>query len=66
VNTTAAAPHSATISAVITRADGTVEQVGLLAAGYSNPIKQLWWDVVGSRLSTRRINKINKSAKGKP
>jgi hypothetical protein len=58
----APAPHSATISAVITRADGTVEHVGVIAAGYDNPLKQWWWDHVGRRLSERRIHQINQRA----
>lgn len=52
-------PHTATFSAVITRADGTVEDVGLVAAGYENPIRQFWWDHVGQKLTKRRIRNIN-------
>lgn len=53
------APHSAEWSAVIIRADGRVENVGLLAAGYENPFRQLWWDLIGQRLSNHRIRRIN-------
>lgn len=59
----AQAPHSATISATITRADGTVEHVGVVAAGFNNPVKQWWWDNVGRRLSERRIKRINAAHK---
>lgn len=53
---------SATISAVITRADGTVVDVGVIAAGYANPLKQLWWNQVGKRLAERRIARANRGA----
>lgn len=56
-------PHSATITATIIRADGTVEHVGVVAAGYDNPVKQLWWDHVGRRLSERRIRKTNEKVR---
>lgn len=57
------APHTATISAVVIRADGTREEVGVIAAGYDNPLKQLWWDHIGRRLSERRIRKINQKVR---
>lgn len=41
--------------ATITRADGTVQNVGQIAGTYSNPLRQLWWDFVGQRRSNRRI-----------
>ena len=32
-----------TITAVITRADGTVEHLGVISYYNKNPLKQLWW-----------------------
>lgn len=41
--------------AQITRADGTVQNIGQIAGTYHNPLRQLWWDTVGKRFSDRRI-----------
>jgi hypothetical protein len=31
------------VSAVVTRADGRVENLGMIAYWHINPIKRLWW-----------------------
>lgn len=43
------------VYAKITRADGTVQNIGQIAGRYHNPLRQLWWDFVGKRVSDRRI-----------
>lgn len=40
-----AKPKMATIEATITRADGTVERLGVVSYYHRNPLKQLWWNV---------------------
>lgn len=40
---------SAQVSAVITRADGTVEDLGVISYWHKNPLRRLWW-----RITTRR------------
>jgi hypothetical protein len=63
VTDAAATPRSdITVSAVITRADGRVEHVGIIAASYDRPLKRLWWEVVGQRLANRRIKRANRRA----
>lgn len=34
-----------TLSLVITRADGTVEDLGVVAYWHRNPLKRFWWNV---------------------
>lgn len=53
-------PRRQTLSAVVTRADGTVIDVGVVAAAYRNPFKQLWWRLVGLPAANRRIRRANK------
>lgn len=31
------------LTAVVTRADGTVEQLGVIAYYHKNPLRRLWW-----------------------
>lgn len=57
---TAQSVSEATLTAVITRADGTVEHVGMLGAQYRSRRRQLWWDLVGRRQTDRRIRQINR------
>jgi hypothetical protein len=52
-----------TVGAVITRADGTVIDLGKVAASYRNPLRQAWWDHVGLRLANRRIHKANRGVR---
>lgn len=49
-------------SAVITRADGRVENLGVISATYKSPLKQWWWKHVGQRLAERRIRRANRYA----
>jgi hypothetical protein len=34
---------SAQVSAIITRADGTVEDLGVISYWHRNPLRRLWW-----------------------
>lgn len=36
-------PREAVIEAVIRRADGTVEDLGVVAYWHRNPLRRLWW-----------------------
>lgn len=36
-------PREASIEVVITRADGTVENLGTVAFWHRNPLRRLWW-----------------------
>lgn len=49
---------------VVTRADGTRIDHGVVAAHYRNPIRQAWWQLVGRPLANRRIRKSNRAAEG--
>jgi hypothetical protein len=40
---------SAQVSAIITRADGTVEDLGVISYWHRNPLRRLWW-----RLNNRK------------
>lgn len=40
-----AKPKMASIEAVITRADGTVERLGTISYYHRNPLKRVWWKV---------------------
>lgn len=46
----------------IIRADGTRIPLGRAALITRNPVKQAWWNLVGSRLSRRRIEVANRDA----
>lgn len=46
----------------VIRADGTRIPLGRAALTTSNPIKRTWWTLIGSRLSTRRIQAANQDA----
>ena len=54
--------QNGSLSAVIIRADGTVEDVGVISASYSNPLRQMWWETVGRRLAARRTARANRNA----
>lgn len=53
-------PHSSELRMVITRADGTVEDHGIVAAHYSNPLRALWWKTVGKPMADCRIALSNR------
>ena len=61
-------PHSANADsdgefrAVITRADGSVEDLGVVAATYKSPVKRLWWRMWGKPHADRRIDRANRTA----
>jgi hypothetical protein len=48
--------------AVITRADGSVEDLGVIAATYKNPLRRVWWRIWGKPRATRRIDRANRTA----
>lgn len=56
-------PVFASISAVITRADGTVEDLGVIDASYKNPLDQFVWAHIRKPLADRRIRQANKRAR---
>lgn len=39
-----------------------VDHLGTQSASYSSPLRQAWWDLVGSRLAARRARKVNAAA----
>ncbi|MFC8676689.1 hypothetical protein ACFUEN_28890 [Streptomyces griseorubiginosus] len=53
-------PHSSELRMVVTRADGTVEDHGVVAAHYANSWRATWWALVGRRLANRRIARSNR------
>lgn len=48
--------------AVITRADGSVEDLGVVAATYKSPFRRLWWRIHGKPRADQRIARANRSA----
>lgn len=40
-----------------------IHDLGIQAASFTNPAKQLAWDLVGSRLAARRAHKANEYVK---
>lgn len=38
-------PMSIQLEAIVTRADGTVEDLGCVSYYHRNPLKQLFWDI---------------------
>jgi hypothetical protein len=53
------------LSAVVTRADGTVVDLGVIERTCPDPFRQWWWRHVGKPLSERRIAAFNESQKGR-
>jgi hypothetical protein len=51
------------LSAIITRADGTIEDLGVIAAEYLDKDKQKWWDFVGKFKAEQRVHGANKKFK---
>lgn len=49
------------ISAVVTRADGTVVNLGVISAQYSSPMKNVWWQLFGRKIAHLRIQSFNRS-----
>lgn len=52
-----AKPKMASISATVTRADGTVEELGVIAYYHRNPLRVLWWNI------TRKVKEYLKCIK---
>lgn len=59
--TDARVPSEATLRMVVTRADGTVHDHGIVSAYYRNPLKRWWWKHVGRPRADRRIAKSNRT-----
>ncbi|WP_393075349.1 hypothetical protein [Streptomyces sp. LN704] len=57
----ASVPHSSELRMVVTRADGTVHDHGVVDAHYRNPLKQAWWILVRRPLANRRIRVSNRT-----
>ncbi|MFJ8006088.1 hypothetical protein [Streptomyces fagopyri] len=50
---------------VVRRADGTVEDHGVVAAEYSSRWRQAWWQLVGRHRAARRIARSNRRHRGR-
>lgn len=57
---TAKSYSSMELSAVITRADGTVINLGKLEADYRHPVRQFVWRHIQLPLKNRKIRRISK------
>ncbi|MEW2301987.1 hypothetical protein AB0958_18770 [Streptomyces sp. NPDC006655] len=57
-----AAYRSASTSFVITRADGTVLDLGVGAYWHRNPLRRLWWRLWGQPRFKRRAAAANRDA----
>lgn len=53
-------PSEIEISAVLHRADGTVVDLGVVDAAYTNPAKQAIWRLVRKPLTDARIRAANR------
>lgn len=56
-------PTEVTLRAVITRADGTVEDLGQIGGEYRNPLRRTWWRLIGQPAAERRIRRANDRAR---
>lgn len=52
--------HSIELGMVITRADGTIVDVGTVSASYANPLRRAWWRLAGRRRANARIRAANR------
>lgn len=55
-------PRVVAVEAIITRADGTVHDLGAIVRNDPRPLRQFWWRLVGRRLAARRIAAANRYA----
>jgi hypothetical protein len=55
----------ATIAVTIIRADGTVEEIGVVDTYYRSRVKRLWWKLYGKPRAERRIAAANRSARSR-
>lgn len=53
-------PTRAELHMVVTRADGRVEDLGIVAAHYRNPVRAAWWLLIRRPLANRRIRRANR------
>jgi hypothetical protein len=56
--------HTVEIGMVITRADGTVTDLGTVSAHYATPLKRAGWRLVGRRRANARIRTANRRSRG--
>lgn len=49
---------------MLTRADGTVIDLGIVAAAYADPDRQAAWDTTGSAAAAARIEAANALPRG--
>lgn len=45
---------------VKTRVDGTQVDLGVVSADYEDPVRRLWWQLIGKPLADRRIRAENR------
>lgn len=57
------APTFVEIHAKVIRADGTVDDLGIVNASYKSPWRQAYWRCVRKPLVDRRIRQANKNLK---
>jgi hypothetical protein len=55
-------PRTASTSFVLTRADGTVIDLGVGAYWHRNPLRRLWWRLWGQPRFKRRAAAANRDA----
>jgi len=53
--------HGVEVGMVITRADGTVTNIGTVSAEYPSTLRRTWWRLVGQRRANARIRNANRS-----
>ena len=56
-------PKSVKLHAVVIRADGRVEDIGLVSAYYKSVWRRMWWRVYGKPRAWWRAVHANRSAK---
>lgn len=59
MNSTAELPIEATVAITVIRADGRVEEFGVVDAFYDDPWKQFKWQHFGKPLADFRIRRAN-------
>ena len=57
---TAEQPTSMELHVVVTRADGTVHDLGVVSATYRTPWRRTWWHLIGRHTARHRITKANR------
>lgn len=54
---------SVELRAVVIRGDGRREDLGLISGQYRNPLRRLWWRLMGAPRANRRIRAANRHHK---